>query len=149
MNNRQDPPLTPAEVHAARPADVAPVLHPMEISISYVLRGGVLVAGAIIAAGLALLLYQGAAPGEPATMGALRAQVGRQISLSPAGILAAATHLRASGIIEVGLLALILTPIARVAMTAVLFLLQRDRIFTAVTCVVLFILILGLLGVGS
>lgn len=149
MDNPGKLPLPSAEARAVRPAEAAPADHPMEMWISYVLRGGVLIAGAIIAAGLALRLYQGAAPGEPASLQALRAQGAHPISLDPPGILAAAAHLQASGVIELGLLALVLTPITRVAMMAVLFLLQQDWIFTAVTLIVLSILVLGLVGVGS
>jgi len=124
-----------------------PERHPMEIWISYVLRGGVVIAAAIIAAGLLVFVLHGSAPSTAAALRALHTGPDARLSL---GYLAASMrggHGR--GIIYLGLLALILTPVARVAMTAVLFIVQRDRIFTAVTCVVLLILIAGLVGFGA
>jgi uncharacterized membrane protein len=136
------PPVRQSIEHS--PAVATP--HPMEIWISYVLRGGVLIAAVIIAAGLALFFYQEA--GHPQAT-ALHTLAGAPASISFPSILRSAAHLRATGIIELGLLALILTPMARVAMTAILFFLQRDRVFTIVTCIVLLILVAGLIGIGS
>lgn len=123
--------------------------HPMEIWISYVLRAGVLLAAAVIAAGLLLFLIQGPGAGDPTSLHDLQARAGRAIAVSLGSILDSATRGHASGIIQIGLLLLILTPIARVGMTVVLFVAQRDRIFTAVTLIVLAILVLGLIGVGA
>jgi uncharacterized membrane protein len=121
----------------------------MEIWISRILRWGVLAAGSIIALGLLLLLVRQAAPGMPASLHDLRSRGASAMGVNLAGILGGALHGDATSIIQTGLLALILTPVARVAMTAVLFFAQRDRVFTAVTCVVLALLILGLTGVGA
>lgn len=60
------------------------------------------------------------------------------------GILADARALRARGIIQLGLLVLIATPVARVAFALVAFVLQRDRTYVLVTLVVLSILAYGL-----
>ncbi len=92
-----------------------------------------------------IFILHGSAPSSAA---ALRS-AGRETRLSPGSIATSIRGGHGRGIIELGLLALILTPITRVAMTAVLFFLQRDRIFTAVTCVVLLILVAGLIGIGS
>ena len=123
--------------------------HPMEIWISYVLRVGVLIAAAIIALGLLLLFVQGPGPGDPTSLHDLQARGGRAIGVDFLSLLRSALKGRASSVIQIGVLALILTPIARVAMTAVLFVAQRDRIFTAITLVVLAILVLGLIGIGA
>jgi uncharacterized membrane protein len=48
-------------------------------------------------------------------------------------------------IIQFGLLLLIATPIMRVAFTLVAFLLQRDRVYVAITSVVLVLLLYGLI----
>ena len=55
---------------------------------------------------------------------------------------------RADGksLIQLGLLALILTPISRVAMSLFLFLRERDRVFTLITAAVLCILLGGLIA---
>lgn len=47
---------------------------------------------------------------------------------------------------RVGLLILILTPTARVALTLILFLFEHDLIFVAISAVVLLILLGGLAG---
>jgi uncharacterized membrane protein len=52
-------------------------------------------------------------------------------------------------VIELGLMVLILTPTARVALTLVLFLKQRDRLFVGLAAVVLVILLLGFFGIGE
>ncbi|CAN0468679.1 unnamed protein product, partial [Phaeothamnion confervicola] len=50
-------------------------------------------------------------------------------------------------IIQAGLLILLLTPVTRVALTLLLFLRDRDRIFAIITAVVLTILLLGFFGI--
>jgi len=50
------------------------------------------------------------------------------------------------GIIQFGLLLLIATPVARVAFSIVAFLVQRDRTYVIVTCIVLAALIYSLSG---
>jgi uncharacterized membrane protein len=57
------------------------------------------------------------------------------------GVLAADSR----SIIQFGLLLLISTPILRVAFTLVAFLLQRDRVYVAITSVVLVLLLYGLI----
>jgi len=121
--------------------------HPMEIWISYVLRIGVLVAGTIILIGTGWFLLAGPRPGEPTSL----AQVlgGQATAVRPGAIIAGIREGDPLAIIQLGVLALILTPITRVAMTVVLFAVQGDRIFIAITSVVLLVLVLGLLGVGA
>jgi len=105
MDNPLDPAVAAQEAHTARRAGIAPVRHRMEIWLSYVLRVGVLIAGAIIAIGLALLFIQGAGSGEPASLHALHTLRGCPILVDPAGILAALRHLRPRGVPELRLLA--------------------------------------------
>jgi uncharacterized membrane protein len=56
-----------------------------------------------------------------------------------------ALHGRASEIIQLGLLVLILTPIARVFICVVGFFTQRDLLYVAVSGLVLAVLLYGLL----
>ncbi len=121
----------------------------MEIWISYTLRIGVLIAGAIIAIGVALLLLRGAAPGQPVSLADLRAEGGRPAAVHPVAMIRSALRAEPAAVIQVGVVALILTPVTRVAMTIVLFLAERDRIFVAVTAAVLAVLALGLIGIGA
>lgn len=123
--------------------------HPMEIYISYVLRIGVLLAGAVILLGLLLYLILGSRGSGPSNLHDLLNNGGTSISISPGKI---ARNLAAgdpSAIIQLGVLLLILTPTTRVAMTAILFFMQRDRVFVAITATVFLVLILGLIGVGG
>jgi len=47
---------------------------------------------------------------------------------------------------QLGLLVLILTPTARVTLTVILFLLERNFVFVVIASIVLVILLLGLAG---
>ena len=66
----------------------------------------------------------------------------RQIS----GIVRQAVSLRGRGIIQLGLLLLIATPIARVIFALFGFAAEKDRMYTCFTAIVLVILLYSLLG---
>jgi len=53
---------------------------------------------------------------------------------------------RGTGLIQLGLLLLLATPVARVAFSVVAFLLQRDRLYVLVTLIVLGILLYSIAG---
>jgi uncharacterized membrane protein len=61
-------------------------------------------------------------------------------------ILAGAVALRARSIIQLGLLILIATPIARVAFSFIGFALERDRSYLFITAIVLTILLYSLIN---
>ena len=64
---------------------------------------------------------------------------------SPSGVIQAATSLSARGIIQLGMLLLVATPIARVVFSVYAFLrLQKDRMYVAFTLIVLSILLFSL-----
>ncbi len=110
--------------------------------IGSVLRAGVLVSGLVVIAGGALYLarhgqtvpHLGVFRGEPSDLRTLR------------GILGDALAWRARGLIRLGLLLLIATPVARVALSVAVFALERDRTYVAVTLVVLALLLFSLLA---
>lgn len=112
----------------------------MERIIGRLLQVGVLAAAAVVVAGgLSLLAHHGAAPadysvfrGEPETLRTLN------------GIVRGALALDSRAIVQLGLVLLIATPIARVAMTLVAFALQRDRLYVGLTAVVLLLLLYSL-----
>ena len=116
----------------------------VEITISALLRVGVTLAGAIvIVGGILYLIHNGhdipedhIFRGEPADL--------RQVP----GVLNDVLALRGRGIIQLGILLLILTPVARVAFSVFAFWQQRDRLYIIVTLIVLVILIHGLLATG-
>jgi uncharacterized membrane protein len=104
--------------------------------IAHVLRAGVLVSAGIVLAGAVVFLtkYGLTAPeygvfrGEPEDL--------RSVS----GIVVSAMHLSGRGLIQVGLLTLIATPIARVVFAVVGFLKQRDWLYASLSMIVLILL---------
>lgn len=64
------------------------------------------------------------------------------------GVVAGALTLHSRWIIQLGLLLLIATPVARVALSLAAFALQRDRTYMVVTGIVLTLLLYSLLGPG-
>ncbi len=64
---------------------------------------------------------------------------------SPEGILSTALAFESRGIIQLGLLLLILTPVARVLFSAAAFIIQRDRLYAGAALVVLTVLLYNLL----
>ena len=114
----------------------------VEQIIGTLLRVGVTLAGAVVFAGaLVYLIRHGTEMpgyhifrGEPTD---LRTVTGIwQLTLTGHG----------RGLIQLGLLLLILTPIARVVFSLVAFARQRDRLYVVVTTIVLGVLLYSLLG---
>ena len=116
----------------------------MEQVIGTLLISGVIVAALIVLVGgvLYLIRYGAALPdytvfrGEPPEL--------RSVS----GIITDALSFRIHGVIQLGLLLLIATPVARVAFSIFAFALQRDRTYVVVTLIVLGVLIYSLVGGG-
>lgn len=114
----------------------------MESMIALLLTGGVLLAALIVLLGgsLYLIRHGSAFPdyrvfrGEPSEL--------RNLT----GIIAEAAGFKSRGIIQLGLLILIATPVARVAFSILAFLQQRDRFYVLVTLIVLTILFFSLAG---
>ena len=110
--------------------------------IGNLLRAGVLLAAAVVLLGAAIfLMHNGHVRpnyhvfhGEPGDLE------------NVPGIVRAAFHLHGRGIIQLGLLLLIATPIARVAFAAVAFALEKDRLYVYATLMVLAILVFSLSG---
>jgi uncharacterized membrane protein len=67
---------------------------------------------------------------------------------SVAGVWRGVIGLQPQSLIQFGLLLLIVTPIARVAFSVIAFAVQRDRLYFALTIVVLTVLIWSLSGIG-
>jgi len=113
----------------------------MEWVISLLLRIGVSSAAALVLAGGILYLYQNGNvfphyqtfQGEPSYLRSL------------GGILDSAMGLDSRGIIQLGLVVLVLTPVARVVFSVAAFAIQRDRLYVGVTLIVLSVLLYDLL----
>lgn len=105
--------------------------------ISSLLRGGVyLAAGVTTLGGIAVLAQRGRSPadyrvfrGEPAGLLSLR------------GVLSGIGRLDSHAVVQFGLILLIATPVARVLVSLVAFVLQRDRLYVVITAVVLLVLL--------
>jgi uncharacterized membrane protein len=114
----------------------------IEVIIGALLRTGVLLAAAMVLFGAAVFLVHNgheavtyvAFNGEPQTL--------RTVS----GIIHGALHMKGSAIIQLGLLILIATPVARVAFSAAAFALERDYLYVWITLFVLAVLLYSLLG---
>ncbi len=115
--------------------------------LAHVLRGGVLIAGALVLLGLALFLAGG--HGGPSTLDEALGKHAEVQRVHPRDIIDGARHGSSGAIILTGLLVLILTPTARVALTFVLFLQRKESIFAILAGVVLILLLLGLVGIGA
>jgi len=113
--------------------------------ISNILKYGVFLSSAIVlVGGILYLIRHGAEPadyqffqGEPS------------IFRSPGGVVTAVLSGHRRGIVQLGLLVLIATPIARVAFSFLAFLKQRDFTYVIVTLCVLVGLIYSLIGASS
>jgi len=113
-----------------------------EAIIGALLRLGVLIAGSVVAGGGAVyLLRHGLAMPEYHTFSGEPTDL-RTIS----GIVRDAMGIKGRGIIQLGLLLLIATPVARVAFSVFAFALERDRLYVVITLIVLAILIFSLMG---
>jgi len=128
----------------------------MELVISYVLRGGVLLSAAVILYGLSLAAATrdtGYAPIQPHHLPdilAFHPAAGPgYFPTTPATVLRAALAGKPYAIIGLGMLLLIATPVLRVALSVVFFLAQRDWLYAGITVFVLAVLLLSLIvGVG-
>jgi uncharacterized membrane protein len=116
--------------------------HRVDQLLGNLLRIGVIVATIVAAMGGLLFLTNHGF--EPASGRVFRGEPPELRSV--AGILRGALALRAEAIIQLGLVLLIATPVARVAMSLVAFILQRDRVYIVVTTIVLGLLIFSLTG---
>jgi uncharacterized membrane protein len=117
--------------------------HPMEMWISRVLRFGVIFAAAIIFLGLVVFVVMRPSSGPTSLDQLLHSG---EAPVSPHGIIRGVAKGDAIALIQLGVLALILTPITRVAMSIVLFSAERDGVFVLITSVVLAVLVAGLIG---
>jgi len=114
----------------------------IETYLGRLLRIGVLISAAVVLAGLILYLHSHGAEapdyrvfkGEPADL------------RSVYGIVLDARHAERRGVIQLGLLFLLATPVARVAFSTLAFACQRDKIYVLITLIVLGVLIYSMVG---
>ncbi len=110
--------------------------HRVDILIGNLLRTGVILAASLVAlGGIIYLFHQGLIlpnykifQSEPAEL--------RHVH----GIIKYAFSFHGRGLIQLGLLVLITTPIARVVLSVFIFLRQKDKMYVIITCIVLTVL---------
>ena len=115
----------------------------VEQTMGNLLRAGVVLAAVVTAVGGAIYLakrWEEPVPdrhefhGEPPELTSVPGVVGYALSG------------RGAGLIQLGALLLIATPVARVAFSVYAFARQRDKLYVVVTLIVLVLLLVGLLG---
>jgi len=113
----------------------------MEQAMGVLLRFGVVMASTVVLAGAAFYLQDHAHQFVD-----YRSFVAHPLSLERrAELFAGIRRGKADAIIEVGILLLIATPVARVVFAVVAFALERDRLYTAISVGVLAVLVYSLL----
>jgi uncharacterized membrane protein len=109
--------------------------------VASLLRGGVYLAAAVTTlGGIALLVRNGRSladyrvfRGEPADLVSLH------------GVLSGLGRFESHAVVQFGLILLIATPVARVLVSLVAFVLQRDRLYVMITALVLAVLLFSFL----
>jgi uncharacterized membrane protein len=113
----------------------------LENIIGQLLRAGVLLSAAVVAiGGILYLVFEHGARVSYRTFVA-----GGPDMRTVSGIAHAALHLSSEGLMQAGLVLLILTPVARVVLAMVGFALERDRLYAVVSFIVLAILAFSLI----
>jgi len=115
----------------------------VDIALSRLLRGGVLISIAIVMVGIVLTFshhpeYFSSRP----ALGELT-QPGAQLPNTLGAIFHGVAELRGQAVVMLGLLLLIATPVARVALSILIFMVEKDRLYTAITIAVLIILLIS------
>jgi uncharacterized membrane protein len=113
----------------------------IELTIGRLLRAGVLLAAAIVTVGGLLYLAQNYS--HPVSYRVF--ETGGPDVRTLRGILQSAISLHSEGLIQLGLLVLIATPVARVIFAVIGFGLERDRLYVVVSLIVLAILTFSLM----
>ncbi len=116
----------------------------LEVIIGYTLRTGVILAAVIVLIGGVLYLVQNGS-GTP-HYHTFHSAAKPSDTLS--GIARNIHALNSYGIIQLGLLVLIATPIIRVVLSVVAFALEHDVLYVVATLIVLAVLLYSLLGKG-
>jgi uncharacterized membrane protein len=114
----------------------------VEDLVGYLLRAGVSLSALIVFVGA--VFYLARHGGEPAAYHVFQGEP-NQLRAIP-GVLREAFDFQGRGIIQLGLLLLIATPVARVALSIVGFAAERDRMYVGFATIVLVILLYSLFG---
>ena len=119
----------------SRPTD-----HDLDLSVAAMLRFGVTLAAIVVFAGGLLSLRQPWSMTPDYT----HFHAGDEALRSISGIIRGALHFDSQSIIQIGLLVLIATPVARVVMCVIGFARQRSALYVVISSIVLAILVYSL-----
>jgi uncharacterized membrane protein len=116
--------------------------HQVEVIAARLLRVGLALATALVVLGAGIYLARHATEqpryeifrGEPANLRSVK------------GILDWSVHWRGTGVIQLGLVILMATPIARVGYSVLAFAMKRDWLYVVIATIVLAIVLFGVLG---
>ncbi|MBE9205038.1 DUF1634 domain-containing protein [Nostoc sp. LEGE 06077] len=134
--------LNSCEMNASHIVSKTPGEQQLEYILSNLLKYGVLIASAVVLlGGILYLIHHGS---EPATYQIFHGEPSE--FRSPNGVINAVLSGSRRGIIQLGLLLLIATPILRVIISLLAFIVQREVTYIVVTLVVLASLIYSLVG---
>ena len=114
----------------------------VETIVGNLLRDGVALAAAVVALGGVIFLIRHGREIPRYQTFASEPEELRTIS----GILRSALSFHGRNIIQLGLLLLIATPVARVVFSVAAFALERDRLYVGITLIVLAVLVFSLAG---
>ncbi len=118
----------------------------IEIILGNLLRTGVLVSAAVVLLGASIYLSRHAH--EPADYRVFRGEPSEYRTIRGVIQSVIVGRGRGQGLIQLGLLLLVATPIARVAFSVVGFAIERDRLYVVFTLIVLAVLLYSFLGSG-
>jgi uncharacterized membrane protein len=116
----------------------------LQVILGNLLRAGVLISAAIVLWGGVVYLSRHAH--EPAEYRVFQGEPSEFRTIP--GVIRSVMNYRGRGLIQLGLLFLIATPIARVAFSIVGFAIERDKLYVVFTIFVLVVLLYSLLGSG-
>jgi uncharacterized membrane protein len=124
--------------------------HTVELVIPWILRIGVWSSVALIAVGVVMLaISDGGAllHAKGSLNDVLKSGIkGQPVSISAyPDVFRAIGRGQAYGVIDLGLLVLVLTPVTRVAVSIVAFLIEKDHLYAAITTLVLVLLLTSIL----
>ncbi len=129
-----------------KPAELTHVFS-IELTISYLLRIGVATSLAIVVIGMCLtFIHHPDYFNSPAAIQRLRQTNDGHESDFPhtiSTVIDSVLHDRGRGVVMLGLLLLIATPVARVAVSVVAFMFERDKLYVIITLTVLALLLLS------
>jgi uncharacterized membrane protein len=113
----------------------------MQLIIGWILRGGVAVSMAVVVVGGIVFIYR---HGE--SVPDFRSFKGTPGFInSPKKVFESAFQLRGLAIIQLGIALLIATPILRVVFAAAGFILEKDRLYTLISVIVLLVIIISMI----